>query len=141
MTRYYAVIDTNVLVSSVLNLNSIPGKVIDLCLKGVIVPLYDNRIVKEYREVLNRPKFCFSKEDVDNIIDSIIKYGVFIKANKSNINLFDPKDIMFLEVLIESKKFYDSYLITGNIKHFPNDDDIIMPRDMIDMIVDSSEEN
>lgn len=125
MTRYYAVIDTNVLVSSILNLNSIPGKVIDLCLKGVIVPLYDNRIVNEYREVLNRPKFCFSKEDVNNIIDSIIKYGVFIKANKSNINLIDPKDIMFLEVLIESKKFYDSYLITGNIKHFPNNDDLL----------------
>lgn len=105
------------------------------------MPLFDNRIINEYKEVLNRPKFCFDKNDVNNLIDSIIKYGILINPKKSIINLIDPKDIMFLEVLTESRSKYDSYLVTGNIKHFPNDNCIIMPRDMIDIIIGSIEEN
>lgn len=36
---YYAVIDTNVVVSSMLKQTSIPGKIIDYVVRGKIVPL------------------------------------------------------------------------------------------------------
>ena len=36
--KYYAVIDTNVLISAMLKWNSISGNVIELVLSGVIVP-------------------------------------------------------------------------------------------------------
>ena len=58
----YAVIDTNILVSAALaynNRKSIPY----LIFKGVFdksfIPLVDDNIVKEYRNVLYRPKFSF----------------------------------------------------------------------------------
>ncbi len=55
--KYYAVIDTNVLVSAMLKWNSIPGNVMELTFDG---PIMNEQIVKEYREVLARPKFHFT---------------------------------------------------------------------------------
>lgn len=57
--KYYAVIDTNVLVSALFRLNSVPGSVALEALEGRIVPLLNEEIVAEYREVLHRPKFKF----------------------------------------------------------------------------------
>ena len=51
---YYAVIDTNVIVSSMLKTNSIPGLVVNLIYENTIVPLLNEDIVKEYYEVLSR---------------------------------------------------------------------------------------
>ena len=50
--KYYAVIDTNVLVSAVLKWDSVPGNVLELVYSGTIIPLLNQHIVKEYREVL-----------------------------------------------------------------------------------------
>lgn len=55
--KYYAVIDTNVLVSAMLKWNSIPGNIMELAFDGPIVPIISREIVREYREVLMRPKF------------------------------------------------------------------------------------
>ena len=54
--KYYAVIDTNVLVSAMLRWNSIPGSVTEETLTGRIIPLLNDEIIAEYREVLSRPK-------------------------------------------------------------------------------------
>ena len=58
--KYYAVIDTNVLVSAMLKWNSVPGNVMELAFDGPIIPVYSAEILKEYREVLLRPKFLIS---------------------------------------------------------------------------------
>ena len=59
--KIYAVIDTNVLVSTLFstNGNSNPGIVINQVLEGNITPLVNPSILQEYREVLSRPKFNF----------------------------------------------------------------------------------
>ena len=54
--HYYAVIDTNVLVSAMLKFQSAPGQVANAALLGNLIPLLCDEIVAEYREVLNRPK-------------------------------------------------------------------------------------
>ena len=41
--RYFAVIDTYVLVSALLNASSIPGQIIEEALSGDIIPLYDDQ--------------------------------------------------------------------------------------------------
>ena len=51
--KYYAVIDTNVLVSAVLKWNSVPGNIIDLTFNDVITPLVNQEILNEYKTVLN----------------------------------------------------------------------------------------
>lgn len=52
--NYYAVIDTNVLVSALLKSASIPGIVARESLEGQIIPLLNDEIIAEYRAVLSR---------------------------------------------------------------------------------------
>ena len=68
--KYYAVIDTNVLVSAMLKWRSVPGSVMEFVLNGIIVPVLNEDIVSEYRTVLSRPKFGLTD---DIITDDIIK--------------------------------------------------------------------
>ena len=49
---YYAVIDTNVEISSMLKRSSVPGQVMDLAVSGTIVPFLNDEILTEYKEVL-----------------------------------------------------------------------------------------
>ena len=68
--KFFAVIDTNVLVSSMLKGTSIPGIIVDKAINGPIVPLLNNEILAEYEEVLLRNKFGFEEEDVKTLIQS-----------------------------------------------------------------------
>ena len=45
--KYYAVIDTNVIVSAVLKQDSVPGKVVRMALEGSIVPILNDVIENE----------------------------------------------------------------------------------------------
>lgn len=74
--KYYAVIDTNVLVSAMLKWNSVPGNVMELAFDGPIIPVYNSDILIEYREVLSRPKFHFTKDIVDSVVDTIQNRGI-----------------------------------------------------------------
>lgn len=73
--KYYVVIDTNVVVSAMLKWNSIPGKVMELVFDGPIIPVYNSKIIKEYREVLLRPKFHLTKDIVDSVIENLETKG------------------------------------------------------------------
>jgi len=68
--KYYAVIDTNVLVSAALKQNSVPGSIVELAFIGTIIPVLNKAIEQEYREVLSRPKFHLTEEIVQAIIDT-----------------------------------------------------------------------
>ncbi|MCD8230793.1 MAG: putative toxin-antitoxin system toxin component, PIN family [Clostridiales bacterium] len=137
MKKYYAVIDTNVLVSAMLKWNSIPGSVMELTFDGPIVPVLNADILAEYREVLMRPKFCFTKEIVNNVIESIESKGIFMDAETLDIDLPDPKDRVFYEVVMEKCKEDDAYLVTGNIKHFPVKSFVVTPRQMLGIVLGS----
>ncbi len=78
--KYYAVIDTNVLVSAMLKWNSIPGNVMELVFDGPIVPVLNEHIVKEYREVLARPKFHLTEEIICDVVDNIRSKGIYADA-------------------------------------------------------------
>ncbi len=135
--KLFAVIDTNVLVSAAMNPDSVPGQVLELVLDGAIVPVLNSSIVKEYREVLLRPKFAFPDYIVNDILNELDNRGIFVDAEPLNIELPDPKDIVFYEVVMEERKEEDAYLVTGNIKHFPQKPFIVTPRQMIDIILES----
>ena len=66
--KYYAVIDTNVIVSTFLKKGSVPEQITSYVWDGKIVPIVNNEILKEYREVLLRPKFHFNKDTVETFI-------------------------------------------------------------------------
>ncbi len=137
--KFYAVIDTNVLVSAAMKPESVPGQVVELVLDGVIVPVLNKKIIKEYRDVLLRPKFDFSKQIVEDILNEIDFHGIYVDVVHIDIDLPDPKDLVFYEVVMEERKEEDAYLVTGNIKHFPEKPFIVTPRQIIDIILKSIE--
>lgn len=133
--KYYAVIDTNVIVSAFLKSNSIPDTLLDLALSGVIIPLVNKEIIKEYREVLSRAKFGFDTNIVEDFISEISDRAIFIDAEKIDIALPDMNDKVFYEIVMEKRKSSSAYLVTGNIKHFPPERFIVTPREMLELIV------
>lgn len=134
---YYAVIDTNVLVSAMLKWNSVPGNILELAFEKTIIPVLNAEIVNEYRAVLMRPKFHFTENIVNDVIDTLCENGVFTDAEHIEANLPDPKDRVFYEVVMQKRKNSDAYLVTGNIKHCPFEPYIVTPRQMLDIILNS----
>lgn len=137
--KYYAVIDTNVLVSAMLKWESVPGSIINLAFEGIIVPLVNSRILNEYRIVLSRSKFGLPKEIVDNIVKTMELRGLNVEESPLDIELPEPDDKVFFEVVMEERKTEDAYLVTGNIKHFPVKPFVVTPRQMLDIILNTSE--
>ena len=133
--RYYAVIDTNVLVSAMLKFQSVPGKIANEALLGDLIPLLSEEIIAEYREVLARPKFKFDQKNVEILIDGIVDRGIFVDAVPVEEIIPDPKDIVFYEVVMEGRKEHDdTYLVTGNTKHFPTKSYIVTPKEMLEIM-------
>ena len=77
-------------------------------------------IIDEYHDVLLRPKFGFPEQIVSDILNEFNSQGITIDAEHIDIDMPDPKDLVFYEVVMEGRKKDDAYLVTGNIKHFPN---------------------
>lgn len=130
----YAVIDTNVIVSALISSNdkSNPTVIVRAVLRGEIKPVYNDEILSEYTEVLSRDKFHIQKSDIDLVISHIIKIGLKVERKEAVGEIFpDPKDVVFYEVALSKE---DSYLVTGNIKHFPKVDFVVTPAEMLAII-------
>ncbi len=131
----YAVIDTNVFVAALLTKNndSATVKVYEAIADGMITPLYHKDILDEYKEVLSRPKFRFSREKIDAVLGLIVKYGLEVFPKQTGEILIDMDDLIFYEVAME-KREDDSYLVTGNQKHYPVRDFIVTPAEIMEIL-------
>jgi putative PIN family toxin of toxin-antitoxin system len=130
------VVDTNVLVSGVINPHGSPGRVLDSIVSQTITVLYDDRILSEYRDVLLRPVFAFSPGDVNALLDFIEFSGEHVTAGPVDLILPDLTDLPFLEVAIAGSA---DALVTGNLKHFKpvrgrHDVSILPPAELLRMI-------
>lgn len=133
--KYYAVIDTNVIVSALLKWNSVPGVVLQAVFNGFVVPVYNDEILNEYRNVLNRPKFGFSSELISETISQIESLGVMENALEAVAEAMpDPKDIVFYSIALSHGKTAETHLVTGNVKHFPANPIVVTPRQMLDIL-------
>lgn len=131
---YYAIIDTNVIVSAMLNPDSIPGMVLKYALAGVIVPYINKEIFKEYSEVIYRDKFGFDRKDIELVLNQLQEKAIDAERTQTNAFFTDKKDIVFYEVTLMARTKTNAYLVTGNIKHFPKETFIVTPKEMIDII-------
>ena len=131
--RVYAVIDTNVLVSAMLthNLESATTKTIEAIVTGKIQPLYNPEIIEEYEDVLYRKKFDLENDDVDQLIRFIIQAGINVERTKSNEVFTDPSDAVFYEVALSKE---GSFVVTGNLKHFPISPIVVTPSEILEII-------
>lgn len=129
----YAVIDTNVIVSSILSSHSDSATVLvrDNILDGKLIPLFNEDILAEYKDVLNRPKFKFPSSLVKAVLDAITSIGLYMDRTESGELFPDPKDAVFYEVALSKE---DSYLVTGNTKHFPTSPIVVTPAEMLEIL-------
>ena len=109
------VLDTNVLVSGLLNPDRNPGRVVDLFLAGEVILLVDDRILTEYRAVLHRPKFAFDASSVSALLDLIEAESERVTAQPLAIVLPDARDLPFLEVAVAGEA---EAIVTGNARDF-----------------------
>ena len=135
MTKFYAVFDTNVLVSALMSqrIDSPTVMLVNLVLSGRIVLLYNEEILEEYVDVLNRAKFHFSNERIAAILD-MVRLGLPMSRVESSEVFPDPDDRVFYEVALSKD---GAYMVTGNQRHFPKTTIVVSPAEMINIINDS----
>ena len=126
-----AVIDTNVLVSALLSPDGAPSKVLDLVFGGQLKICYDSRILLEYKVVLSRQRFPFKPQDVSVTLNEIVQRGLSVIVPSLPILFTDESDKKFYEVA----NFCGAYLITGNLKHFPVEPEIMSPSELLRLIL------
>lgn len=132
----FAVIDTNVIVSALLSkrAEAYPFLVMAHVYSGDIIPVFNDEIINEYRNVLARDKFHFEAADIESALRVIQEFGLNLERTKVTDEVFvDPKDIVFYEVKMSKE---DAYLVTGNIKHFPINPLVVTPHEMIEILME-----
>jgi putative PIN family toxin of toxin-antitoxin system len=110
------VLDTNVLISGILKPYSKAASILRLVTDGTTQLAYDLRLLSEYRDVLNRPKFNFAKENVEVFLEQIEAEGLLVSVKPLKFHLPDPDDEPFLEVALSGGA---KAIVTGNKRHFP----------------------
>ena len=109
------VLDTNVLVSGLLNPRGAPGRIVDMILMGEVQILYDDRILLEYHEALRRPRFGFEERDIRRVLDYLTFSGEAVAALPIAFDMPDESDLPFIEVAVSGQA---DALVTGNVSHF-----------------------
>ena len=129
----YAVIDTNVFVSALIthNSNASTARVLENLLLHRIIPLYNDDIIKEYDEVLHRAKFKLSEEQISTVIEHVKENGIDSSRFPYAGEMPDEDDRVFYEVCLSKE---DSFLVTGNLKHFPKEPQVITAAEMMEIL-------
>jgi len=108
------VIDTNVFISAILG-----GQlriIIDEWKMGKFTLIISEAIVREYLDVINRPKFKILTHEIAAITDYLLKTAEFVTPLESiNAIEADPSDNKFLEAALQGNAIYivsgDSHLL------------------------------
>ena len=129
----YAVIDTNIFVSALIthNSNASTARVLESLLLHRIIPLYNDDIIKEYDEVLHRAKFKLSEEQISTIIEQVKENGIDSSRFPYAGEMPDEDDRVFYEICLSKE---DSFLVTGNLKHFPKEPQVITAAEMMEIL-------
>ena len=109
------VIDTNILVSALLQPEGLPAAVLMLALSGEVRLCVSNAVFAEYDEVIRRPHLKRPPDVIEDTLRSIRKLGHWVKPAVRIEECTDPDDNIFLECAYAAEA---EYLVTGNERHF-----------------------
>lgn len=129
------VLDTNIVVSALLQPLGPPAQVFVLAIGGAIQLCISGEIYAEYEEVLSRPRFQRPEEVVAGTLQAIRDKSLWVRPTEAICVCSDPDDDIFLECAQAARA---DYLVTGNLKHFPaswGGTRIVSPRDLLDLIL------
>lgn len=124
------VLDTNILVSAAWSPGRNATKILNAVFMRRFTACYDYRILEEYQQVLHYPKFKFREIEIDSVLEPIIKNGISVIPDPIKDVSFerDETDRKFYEVAV----FCNAILVTGNLAHYPEDKNIILPGEFIE---------
>jgi len=118
------VLDTNTLVSATIAHGN-EAKLVLLAHKGIFKVLISIEILKELKDVLFRPKFGFSQQQIQGFIKHVVEVAdIIIVKTKLNLVKDDPEDNKIAECAVDGKADYivsgDKHLLTlQKIKGIP----------------------
>lgn len=131
-----AVVDTNVIVSYMMpreKKTAVSG-FMKMVLSGELNSVTSREILEEYEEVLNREKFGFPKDAVTELLEFFRQNSIMAETWETGVELPDPDDLPFFEAYI-AEQSPETFLVTGNQKHYPVWPYIVTPRQIVDYLV------
>lgn len=112
-----AVVDTNVLVSTLISPAGNEALILLAVRQGLVKPCFSEEILQEYAEVLARPKFAFPPDEIKALIALLRSQGEEVHdPAPPTPGLPDPGDDTFLAC---AKAAAVDFIVTGNKRHFP----------------------
>ena len=125
----YAVIDTNVIVASLLTRNhdSATARVMNAVYEGKVIPLVCDEILGEYEDVLHRVQLKLDPAKCVYILSLIRDWAEPMHPVHTDASMPDEDDRVFFEVALAGQDVFDSRLVTGNLKDYPKADFVISP--------------
>jgi len=129
------VLDTNILVSALLQPQGLPARIFLMTLSGTTAQLcVSGDVYTEYEEVIRRSKFNRSEAVIESALRAIRQNGFWVKPSERVRACSDPDDDIFLEC---AQAAHAHYLVTGNQKDFPGkwaDTQIVTARQFLDAV-------
>ena len=131
----YAVIDTNVVVASLLTRNhdSATARVMNAVYDGRVIPLVCEEILAEYDEVLRRARLKLDTVKCEYILSLIRDCAETIQPAHTDVPMPDEDDRVFYEVAIAGQGIFDAHLVTGNLKDYPTTAFVVSPSEFCDL--------
>ncbi len=116
MVKKKVVLDTNVLISSLLKPKSKARDIYRLVLRREIELYTSVDLINELSRVLEYPKFGFEKLQKEIFLKNLTRVATILVNPALRVNVIeeDPPDNKFLECAVEAKA---DYLISGDNKH------------------------
>lgn len=110
------VLDTNIIVSALLQPLGPPAQVLALAIGGLIQPCISGSVYSEYEEIISRPRFRLSDDVIAGTLQAIRDKALWVRPTEPIRACSDPDDDIFVECAYAARA---DYLVTGNLKHFP----------------------
>jgi len=134
------VLDTNIIVSALLQPLGPPAQVFLLAIGGSIQLCITGDVFAEYEEVIRRPRFRRDEEVITATLQTIRERSFWVKSTETIRVCADPDDDIFLECAQAARA---TYVVTGNSKHFPTSwlgTKIVTPRAFLEIMPGETEE-
>jgi putative PIN family toxin of toxin-antitoxin system len=112
------VVDTNVLVSAMISSSGMQALLVQAIQLGLVQPCLSTEILKEYSEVLARPKFGFPEDEITALMELLRRRGVLVAVDPVERISPDPDDDKFIACAFAAKA---AFIVTGNNRDFPEE--------------------
>ena len=86
--------------------------------------------MEEYCDVLHRERLGLDTISVEVLLDEVRRAGLPVVSDVSDVHLIDEDDRIFLD----TAKSSGALLVTGNIKHYPNEPFVTTPATFVKML-------